>query len=340
MSIFKSTLHLCNTFFEWELQQEQIPDLETAFAQNSLFLQLQFLPLLYAPKLEPILVTEIPKDFDHSFTLIKTPPKKGTIHSWGYSRAIFEWAKKHHLSYSMPPWEAVIKVNSKAFSFARSPLPGAKLIYNETEAKHFLQKNFVWKSCFGAAGKGHFFPNNAKLSSFLEEEWKKGLPVIVEPWVERICDFSTHWEITQGGDIRFLGVTFLHNTVWGIYRGNTAGNLEEESIFAEQIYAQQKFCEPILKEIAKEGYFGEVGIDAMIYHEENQKKLQPIVEINARKTMGWVCLILQKHIAPQKALTLEYINAVDPSNSILPSYLEKTSGQKIHFSKQVKYTIH
>lgn len=330
-------IHLCNTFFEWELEQEHIPDLEKAFQQNSTFLQLQFLPLLYAGKHEPILVTDFPKDIDHPFALLKNPPKEGTINSWGYSRAISQWAKKHHLTYTMPSWETIKKINSKAYSFAVSPLPGSALIKNMADAAPFLLQNYVWKSCFGTAGRGHFFSKNAKLSSLLEKEWKKGLPVIAEPWVDRVCDFSTQWEITHDQEILFLGVAFLHNTSLGTYRGNSAGNVKQEAIFAKEILAQKKISLNVLKEIAAEGYFGEVGIDAMIYKKGREIKLQPIVEINARKTMGWVCLMLQKRLAPKGILTLEYTSDKDQSNNLLPSFLERMNGQKINFPKQLGY---
>ena len=53
-----SILHLCNTFFEWELSGQLPTTLERAFAKNPIFLQLQFLPLIYANPDEGILVTE------------------------------------------------------------------------------------------------------------------------------------------------------------------------------------------------------------------------------------------------------------------------------------------
>ena len=54
------------------------------------------------------------------------------------------------------------------------------------------------------------------------------------------------------------------------------------------------------------GYFGNVGIDAMVYRSENGPQLHPIVEINARKTMGFAALELQKRHFPNKTITLSF----------------------------------
>lgn len=54
------TLHIANTFFEWELENTASIDLTEAFAQHPIFKQLQFLPCLYANPQDVVLVSEIP----------------------------------------------------------------------------------------------------------------------------------------------------------------------------------------------------------------------------------------------------------------------------------------
>jgi predicted ATP-grasp superfamily ATP-dependent carboligase len=68
------------------------------------------------------------------------------------------------------------------------------------------------------------------------------------------------------------------------------------------------------------GYFGNVGIDAMLYG--SPVTLHPIVEINARKTMGWVALEVQKRHFPNQTLTLSY--AKNSAEGWLPSSLGDT----------------
>ena len=122
-------LHIANTHFESELEEKQ--------RENPIFLQLQFLPLLYADKQDGIGVTHAPHP---SFIEPKWHLLSGNdfpysqVESWGSSPTIAAWAKKHHLTYLMPPWEVVKLVNSKAFSFTESPkLPHAALIHTWDE---------------------------------------------------------------------------------------------------------------------------------------------------------------------------------------------------------------
>jgi predicted ATP-grasp superfamily ATP-dependent carboligase len=67
------------------------------------------------------------------------------------------------------------------------------------------------------------------------------------------------------------------------------------------------------------GFRGNVGIDSMIY----DGKLHPIVEINLRKTMGWVALKLGKSVAYETG-----------TEGLLPKFLD--IGKKITFQKQLK----
>jgi hypothetical protein len=58
---------------------------------------------------------------------------------------------------------------------------------------------------------------------------------------------------------------------------------------------------PLLGKIAEVGYFGHVGIDAMLYtlpEDPHTLHLHPVVEINARKTMGWAALAFQRRYFP------------------------------------------
>ncbi len=54
------TLHIANTFFEWELSSESNCSLYEAFHQHPVYLQLQFLPLLYASKMDALVVSDLP----------------------------------------------------------------------------------------------------------------------------------------------------------------------------------------------------------------------------------------------------------------------------------------
>lgn len=359
-------LHIVNTTFEWELTQLSVPSLQQSLEMNDIYLQLQFLPFLYAAEEDGVLVThEPPQEF---WTSLKNlgihPPKLHLIShpgklpyeklkSWGAARSVAAWAQKHSIPYDIPPWEVICKVNSKEFSFIQSPkLPNATLVYSAEEAKAWLanqKATVVFKSCYGVSGKGHLFIdpvhayNPERIEQFFRQEWKAGRPVLAEPWVSRVLDFSTQWEISKKGKIEYLGATVCENDAKGRYRHNRVGNaVAFFGINFGYLEEHQEIARTVLKKMAALGYYGNLGIDAMIYQEHsipNKILLHPIVEINARKTMGWVALKTHQRHFPDRILSLNYTNADETQNSYLPRTLVKTDGSIVAFPKQLSLEV-
>ncbi len=304
-----SPLHICNTFFEKELETRDKKPLAEWIRSHPVVMQLQFLPLLYAGPNDPILVSDLPRDPDPRLCL-EPPPGTTHIEHWGPSEAIARWAKSHHIPYTIPPWNVVQKVNSKIFSFTESPpLPGAALLETGQEITQWIAKTpgpKVLKTPFGTAGRGHVLNPNVKRLYIG--------PLIGEPWVERLQDFSTQWK-----DGALLGVTVFENEPNGTYRGTFEASVETWAL--EEHLAVAK---PLIEKIAKLGYSGYVGIDSFIYLWEGKKRVHPIVEINARKTMSWVALQM-----PQKRLYFTHIQ-----DGLLPNQLS-VRGKTVQFSRNV-----
>lgn len=294
-----SQLHICNTFFESEL--EGPPQSLSAWTRSHLIImQLQFLPLLYAAPDDFILVSALPPHPDPRLRLLDDRPPNAPIEDWGPSLAIASWAQSHGLAYSIPAWEVIRTINSKVFSFIHSPkLPGAELLLTQEEVVAWIEKTpgpKVLKTPFGTAGKGHTRnPNVKRLYT---------TPLIGEPWVERVLDFSTQW---REGEL--VGVTLFENEPNGTYRGTYAGDVEPWAL-AEHLAV----AKPLVATIKQMGYAGNLGVDAFIYLWQGKKRLHPVVEINARKTMSWVALQ-----TPQKRLY--YTQA---EKGLLPSSLNTT----------------
>lgn len=346
-------LHIANTQFEWELVQKKPPLLEESFRKHPVFLQLQFLPFLYAAPDEGVAVTEKPTD---SFFLtleqlgIRAPrlhllSQKSfpytSVDSWGASLSVQSWTESRSLDYEMPPWECVQKVNSKLFSFTRGPkLPGATLLYKQEEAARWLEEQKglkVFKTCFGVSGRGHHFVETLTPETllFLQNEWKEGRAVIAEPWVSRVLDFSTQWKIAKDKRIEYVGATLCENDERGTYRNNSVG--EEKELFRSHLAHLENhktIASAVLQEMADLGYFGHVGIDAMLYLDGPTLKLHPIVEINARKTMGWVALRVRERHFSKKRLTLHYMPGRSQKNLLPESLIDRTS-----FSRNLQFTF-
>ncbi len=291
-------LHICNTYFEWELLQAKTPSLAQAMNSHPVFRKLQYIPLYYADPSDGVLVTAPPSgQWLPRIHLTHDPlPSYDAIIDWGASPAIAAWAKAHDIPYSMPPWECVRAVHSKAFAHELCPLPGSALLWNTSDLEQFKPRGpVVYKQCIEAAGRGLLVnPTPVQLASFCARAWKQGQPVIAQPWKKRLVDFSTQWRISKEGAIDYLGVTICKNNARGQYLGSEVG-MEMEPPPEHRL---------ALKEMHTRGFFGNVGIDAFTYDEDGMEKLHPICEINARKTMGWLALELQKRM--QKPLSIHF----------------------------------
>lgn len=368
-------LLLANTDFEFELDSQMSLSLEKSMALGNLTLQFQFIPVMYAYPEDCILVNGLPdkvyrehllslglwpsEDYLPQFVRVDTSKVfAGTcLHTWGASKRARQWANEHGVAYELPSWEVVREVNSKAFSFEHSAcLPGAALLKSEEEVNAWLQLPWpkkVLKTCFGLASRGHFMidagtnGDQLALKNFLQKEFAKSLPVIGEPWVERLLDFSTQWQIGKDKSIRYLGATGIMNTPSGRYMGTIAG--KEAAIMGEYLPfldAHKKQAVQILNLAAAKGYFGYAGLDAMIYHlseERESVSLHPIVELNARMTMGLAALLFQQRYFPTKDLLVQYCSKEELSLkqqafALLPEVIWKDDVKK-SFKKQLFFSI-
>lgn len=302
-----SRLHICNCFFEEEIFKEHPLSLKEWLCFRKPYMQLQFLPLLYASKEDLILVSDLPKDPDPRLRLIDEALFfSGEIEDFGPSFAIEAWAKGQGLFYPSYDKTLLQTINSKIFSFHHSPkLPFSKLLYSQEELQEWIfsfPEPKVLKAPYETAGRGHIFNLNQPLS------WKT--PLIAEPWVERVLDFSTQWN-----KAKLLGVTLFENDPKGCYKKTY---VQEVDPFILQEHLS--VVEPLVKRIQTMGYEGHLGVDAFVYLWKGKKRVHPVVEINARKTMSWVALQL-----PSKSLS--YVRS--PFGA-LPSQLKK-----IQFPKNI-----
>jgi len=147
---------------------------------------------------------------------------------------------------------------------------------------------------------------------WMANAFRQGRQLVVEPWLERVRDFSVQLEKTSDG-LKLCGYTGLINDAKGQYQGNSAAPKFERRIPPDVIAL---FAEPpdiatrlhalfaeifslLESELRCADFLGPIGIDAFVYRRaDGQCRLKPIVEINPRYTMGRVTVELMKHVAP------------------------------------------
>jgi len=164
------------------------------------------------------------------------------------------------------------------------------------------------KAPWSSAGRGHLRLLKGEWTdaarAWLEKMVNQQGGMVVEPWLERVLDFSAQYEVSQEG-IKLVGMTRVINDAAGRYMGTfvhhkwTSGLEPEltEFLFREsgvmQLYKDE--IPKLLLNLVDRNFRGNFGIDAMVYRGEDGLKLRKVVEVNPRMTMGRVALELLRN---------------------------------------------
>ncbi len=171
----------------------------------------------------------------------------------------------------------------------------------------------VIKAIFGASGQNQIHLTKGRMRQ-TQARWmlnilaKQGC-VVVEPFLDKVFDLSLHLDINAHGAAQIAGSSRFLTDTRGQYRGSFVARMVDGlDIEARKfLYANnrdthrlQKLAESLADHtsacMADTGYFGPVGIDALVYHDGERLRLKPIVEINPRFTMGRVALHLSRRV--------------------------------------------
>ncbi|MBI2378281.1 MAG: DUF455 family protein [Deltaproteobacteria bacterium] len=189
----------------------------------------------------------------------------------------------------------------------------------------------VLKAAFSAAGRARAWVEGPELDepslAFARGALKEG-PLVVEPWVKRVADFGALLEV--GAKDPVLGVRRFITDAHGRYRGHflfdPLGAFEPEQRAelgrAKLVEVITKAARAVATALARadclaprdEGtpraLVGPAGVDAFIYEDEHGAlAVRPVVEINARRTMGHVALALERRVRPRSAAIWAHVTS-------------------------------
>ncbi|HEY2330218.1 MAG TPA: DUF455 family protein [Verrucomicrobiae bacterium] len=184
----------------------------------------------------------------------------------------------------------------------------------------------VVKESFGVAGSNalrlfepELLPNQIR---WLENVFSKRRELVVEPWLERLQDFSVQLEMTPGG-LKLCGYTGLLADARGQFQANFAEPHHHKripakviSLFREPKNISSRLLEfygeifvQLEAELRRADFVGPVGIDAFVYRDEmGAVKLKPVVEINPRHTMGRVLVELMRQTCQNCSGSFRLVN--------------------------------
>lgn len=341
-----SEFHFANVFFENDFESS-FSNIKNLVESHPNYFQLQFLPTIYGRKED---YTVLSFSYDGPLKNIVNTSELKNYHSanldlWGISNCSREFNTQNIFIKNLCSIDLVKTLSSKlwTFSYTKKFLPSALLIHTEEDLKNFLEKNFypcILKNPNGFSSRGNsIFQDKAAISKSSIEQLclaLKKTPLIVEPWLKRILDFSTQWFICEK-EITCLGATELFNSPRGSYLGNIF--YPKDSFLLNKIPEIEYHyvtIKPILEEIQKLGFRGNIGIDAFFYENESKIYLQPIVEINPRKTMGYVTIKVAENNRFESPIFLRLIEGQKCKFPLLPLQLS-VQNQLIKFKKNLEF---
>lgn len=117
--------------------------------------------------------------------------------------------------------------------------------------------------------------------------------VVVEQAYDKVQDFALEFDATKEG-IAYAGLSLFSTEGMGTYSGNLVA---EEEILAKHLPPLNDTIATLRPALERHlaGYEGALGVDMMLLTDGS---VHPCVEINLRRTMGWVALHLRR-LVPQ-----------------------------------------
>ncbi|MES2616040.1 MAG: DUF455 family protein [Bdellovibrionota bacterium] len=183
----------------------------------------------------------------------------------------------------------------------------------------------VLKAPFGSAGQNMKRVHSAQLPvndiNWINRILTEHDGLVVEPWFNRVADFSSQLKI-ENNQVIYLGDTRLLTDNRGQYIGTLMGKkilyLEEDIV---KFLYKVNFAS-ILKQISlfvgdkllQLGFGGPFGIDVFIFRDMNSPqgfRIKFISEINPRFTMGRVALEISKRILPGISSLWQHLRVKD-----------------------------
>lgn len=212
---------------------------------------------------------------------------------WGWDGAAASLFESFGCAGEHPPFDAASRANSREFSnevaravHSASAGTAAADAASLTALLSRCAFPVVVKPCFGSAGSGFTLVTDAASAKRAVDRGRvyfgRNIPVSVEPWLERLEDYSANFTVKNGYvDCFTCHRAFIDKK--GIFRGIEIGGVPDD-ISAPLRHA----AEVSARALGSIGYFGPAGIDAFTYADGGSVRFNPVCEINARLTMGEV----------------------------------------------------
>ncbi len=251
------------------------------------------------------------------------------LYPWGWNPALKKYSDcicdrflKDVYCYSHRRW------SSLAMDFLRNnvsfPAPmSAVELHGQQEIKDFINsyQNVMLKAPISGSGRGVwrcFGELSESAKGWCKRTLIKQKSVMGEPLYDKVQDFAMEFFL-KNGRASFVGYSLFKTEAMGVYSENIlASDQEIERVLTEKIPLNNLFevRDALLSFFEKEYSFyeGFLGVDMLIYKENNRFLLNPMIEINLRMTMGVVARIFFDEFVSQSSkgiFKIEYFKSVE-----------------------------
>ena len=225
---------------------------------------------------------------------------------WGWTRSAVRACEGVGASVEHAPLEAVARVNSKLWSHALEvelgvAAAGACVVSTLDELNEAARRacpragdKWVVKSPYGFAARGRVLGRGPEVEGaqavWAAKRLARGETLIFQPWLEVVREYGVVAEIGRDGSHAVLGVSDLQTNGAGTGTGYLLGRPPTPERRGELEEVARVVC----GRLHAEGYYGPAGVDAI----EHAGGLRPLLEVNARYTMGFIAVAVERAMKP------------------------------------------
>lgn len=186
------------------------------------------------------------------------------------------------------------------------------VVAHMAEIEILLNKQFplVLKAPLSSSGRGIQIIRKADLNTS-NRQWISGVLgqqgyLVAEPYLDKRMDLSFQFHINDLGKPEYLGYSIFETNSNGQYK-STLIHPKISKLLPDEPFRTVNDMIEITAELITQNlsqsifsvwHRGLMGIDAMIYKDGKDLKIQPCIEINSRMNMGILAIQLEKHIHP------------------------------------------
>jgi hypothetical protein len=237
------------------------------------------------------------------------PPQNSRVFTpWGWTQDAIRTGEAVGSIVRPITIDIVARVNSKLWSFEVEKelgvsLRGSAACSSVEELEHAVklacpagEDKWVIKSPFGFAARDRVLGRGPTLdgpqATWSKRRLSKGESLIFQPWLDVIREYGVVMEIAADGEQSILGISDLQTNGAGTPTGYMLGRPPSPN----RVRELETVARFVARRLFDEGYHGPVGIDAL----EHTGGLHPLLEINARYTMGFVAVAVERELKPSE----------------------------------------